>query len=155
DRLGHAGGEDEARGGEPADAEERRVAEADLPDEAAHPVPGERAGDHQEREREEVVAVGREVENDREEGGDEGDERDATPRAALHRSTRWPKRPPGLTTRTMTSMTKPTAAVRYDGRMRIAKTSATARMSAATPMPNVEPRPPRTTTTKDLRSSPE
>src|SRR5262249_3157640 len=107
----------------------------------------------------EVVGGDREVEDERKRGEDrrrQGERRGAYSFGhccRAHPSTLRPNRPPGRSTSTSTSMTKPTAVVRYDGRTRIANDSTTATISAAIAMPKMLPRPPRTTTTNALSSS--
>src|SRR6202011_963928 len=156
----HSQGQLDAGGDEAADAEHGRMTEADLPEIAAEPVPGQCRGDPDEGEREEVVDVDVVVEeraDGQERAGDQEPDRRAGPdpgrHSQFHPNTRCPKRPPGRTTSTSTSKTNPTAAVRYAGSARMANTSTAARMRAATAVPATLPRPPRTTTTNDLSSS--
>src|SRR5712692_805893 len=144
--------EQQAAGDESAQSEHGGVAEAHLPQVAAHPVPGERGGDEQEGLGEQVLHVDREAQ--RREQRDQRGPRDPM-RQQLHPSTRWPKRPPGLSTSTRTRSTKPTAPVRYAGSARMANTSTSARISAAAAVPITLPSPPRTTMTNDLSRSPE
>src|SRR5581483_2917301 len=156
----HAQGKLDARGDEAADAEHRGVAEADLAEIPAEPVPGERGGDPDEGEREQVVDVDGGVEDGHQrQHHARGEEPDRRPgphpggEPAFHPSTRWPNRPPGRITSTRTSRTNPTAAVRYAGMTRIANTSTVARISAAMAVPATLPSPPSTTTTNDLSNS--
>src|SRR5216683_3158883 len=154
--------EQQPRGDEPAQPEHGRVAEAHLPQVPAHPVPGQRRGDEEERLGDLVLRVHRPAEDlgqhraDRQ-GGDQRRQRGTRHpvRQKLHPSTRWPKRPPGLSTSTKTRRTNPTAPVRYEGSARMANTSTSARMSAAAAVPITLPSPPSTTITKDLSKSPE
>src|SRR5712692_4152556 len=150
--------EQQAAGDESAQSEHGGVAEAHLPQVAAHPVPGERGGDEQEGLGEQVLHVDREAQRlgqdgahrQRREQRDQRGPRDPM-RQQLHPSTRWPKRPPGLSTSTRS--TKPTAPVRYAGSARMANTSTSARISAAAAVPITLPSPPRTTMTNDLSRS--
>src|SRR6266849_1957652 len=153
--------EQQAAGDESAQSEHGGVAEAHLPQVAAHPVPGERGGDEQEGLGEQVLHVDREAQRlgqdgahrQRREQRDQRGPRDPM-RQQLHPSTRWPKRPPGLSTSTRTRSTKPTAPVRYAGSARMANTSTSARISAAAAVPITLPSPPRTTMRKERCSSP-
>src|SRR6185436_5198777 len=97
---------------EPSDTEGCGVPEAHLPHETAEPVPGERSGHHQVHQRAQIERIGVEQERQEPEGEQSRPERESSRDASPpHPSTGRPNKPPGRSTSTNTSITKPTAEV--------------------------------------------